>query len=536
SIGYTEHDADYARYFAYMNLFVLSMLVLVLADNLLLMFIGWEGVGLCSYLLIAFWYDNAEFAYNGRKAFVANRIGDAGFILGILTIVWALASHGVWTLTFTGMKAHAQMLAPVSIAAGLLLFFGATGKSAQIPLYVWLPDAMVGPTPVSALIHAATMVTAGVYMIARLNFLYILTPQAMEVVAIISGLTAFFAATIAIVQPDIKRVLAYSTISQIGYMMLGVGVGSFAAGIFHLMTHAFFKSLLFLCSGSIIHVLNGEQDMNRMGGLWNRMPITYATMLVASLAISAIPPFSGFFSKDLILQGAFVTGHLWLWALGVFTAGLTGFYMFRLIFMTFHGTSRLSPENERHVHESPPVMTVPLIVLAFLAFVGGWIGLPHGFLWGDRFSRFLAPIVGKPPVTIVAPAMLPGWQLSIITLAASVIGIIVAWIFYIWSPGLAPRLAANVRAAYVVLMRKYYIDELYDLIITKPLFFFSTYVFFRGVDRGVIDGIADNTGLGFEDGGEGLRRAASGNVQHYAFVYLLGAIAIAAYYLYLVVR
>src|ERR1700687_670585 len=387
SVGYMAHDKDYARYFAYMNLFALSMLVLVLADNLLLMFVGWEGVGLCSYLLIAFWYDNAQFAYNGRKAFEVNRVGDAGFILGILTILSALAAQGVWTLNFAELQAHRAMLAPVATMAGLLLLLGATGKSAQIPLYVWLPDAMVGPTPVSALIHAATMVTAGVYMIARLNFLYLLAPAAMEVVATVGAVTAFFAATIAIVQSDIKRVLAYSTISQIGYMMLGVGVGAFAAGIFHLMTHAFFKGLLFLCSGSVIQALHGEQDMNKMGALKGKLPITYATMLIGTLAISAVPPFSGFFSKDLILEGAFASGHTWLWLIGVVTAGITSFYMFRLIFMTFHGQSRLAPDTEPHVHESPHVMAIPLIVLAAFSLIGGWGGLAGWLLWGAALKR-----------------------------------------------------------------------------------------------------------------------------------------------------
>src|SRR5579875_742294 len=366
SAGYMAHDEDYARYFAYMNLFTLSMLILVLADNLLLMFVGWEGVGLCSYLLIAFWYTNPEFAYNGRKAFVVNRIGDAGFILGILTLVYVLGAHGAWTLAFTDMRAHRDILAevwapfgvPVATVAGLLLFLGATGKSAQIPLYVWLPDAMVGPTPVSALIHAATMVTAGVYMIARLHFLYALGPDAMEVVAVIGAVTCFFAATIAITQPDIKRVLAYSTISQLGYMFLAVGVGAFSAGIFHLMTHAFFKGLLFLCAGSVIHGMGGEQDMNKMGGLAKKMPITCITMWAATLAITAIPPFAGFFSKDLILAGAYTSGHFGLWLLGLITAGLTGLYMFRLMFMTFHGASRVDDKVAHHVHESPPVMTI----------------------------------------------------------------------------------------------------------------------------------------------------------------------------------
>src|SRR5215469_11408935 len=310
SVGYMAHDDDYARYFTYLNLFALSMLILVLADNLVMMFVGWEGVGLCSYLLIGFWYTNPEFAYNGRKAFIVNRIGDAGFLLGIFTLLSALAHHGVWSLNFADLQKHAGLIGSgAATAAGLLLFMGATGKSAQIPLYVWLPDAMVGPTPVSALIHAATMVTAGVYMVARLNFLYTLTPEAMYVVATVGAVTAFFAATIAVVQTDIKRVLAYSTISQIGYMFLGAGAGAFAAGIFHVMTHAFFKALLFLCAGSVIHALEGEQDMTRMGGLWRKLPITYATMLIATLSISAIPGFAGYFSKDLILEATFNSGH-----------------------------------------------------------------------------------------------------------------------------------------------------------------------------------------------------------------------------------
>src|SRR5713101_6736165 len=388
SCGYMAHDEDYARYFAYMNLFALAMLVLVLADNLLLMFVGWEGVGLCSYLLIAFWYSNSEFAYNGRKAFITNRVGDAGFILGIFTIVGALAAHGVWTLSFVGMKAHADLLQPVAVTAALLLFLGATGKSAQVPLYVWLPDAMVGPTPVSALIHAATMVTAGVYMIARLNFLYRLGPDAMQVVAIIGGVTAFFAATIAIVQSDIKRVLAYSTISQIGYMILGVGVGAFATGIFHLMTHAFFKALLFLCAGSVIHALDGEQDMSRMGGLRHQLPTTWLTMLIAALAISGVPLFAGFFSKDLILEATYRSGYHGLWLLGLLTAGFTSFYMFRLIFLTFYGDSQLTTERANDVHESPSIMTAPLLILAAFSILAGWVGLPEGWLWGDAFGRF----------------------------------------------------------------------------------------------------------------------------------------------------
>jgi NADH-quinone oxidoreductase subunit L len=543
SIGYMAHDADYARFFTYMNLFVLAMLVLLLADNLLLMFVGWEGVGLCSYLLIAFWYDNPQFAYNGRKAFIVNRVGDAGFLLGILTIVAALASHGVWTLTFTGMKAHAGLLQPVALAACLLLFLGATGKSAQIPLYVWLPDAMVGPTPVSALIHAATMVTAGVYMIARLSFLYMRAPEAMMVVAIIGGVTSFFAATVALVQTDIKRVLAYSTISQIGYMILAVGAGAFAAGIFHLMTHAFFKGLLFLCAGSIIHALEGDQDMTRMGGLWRKLPITWVTMLIATLAISGLPPFSGFFSKDLILASTYSAGHVWLWLLGVITAGLTALYMFRLIFMTFHGHSRVDVKKEQHLHEAPPVMTIPLIVLAVFAVVGGWVGLPDGLLWGNAFERFLAPVISAPVVGIVAhPAamatviVVPDWMLSVVATMAALLGIVVAWILYLQNPDLPQRFAENMRTLYRLLAHKYYVDELYDLIVSRPLFWSSSNVLHRGVDSMIIDGIVNGTGLTVEGSGEGLRKVESGNVQHYAFVYLIGALAIAAYYAYWVMR
>ncbi len=532
SVGYMEHDEDVARYFTYLNLFAFSMLVLVLADNLLLMFVGWEGVGLCSYLLIGFWYTNREFAYNGRKAFVVNRIGDAGFILGILTIVAALAHQGVWTLEFTQLKAHAHLISPlVATAACLLLFAGATGKSAQLPLYVWLPDAMVGPTPVSALIHAATMVTAGVYMVARLSFLYELAPVAMEVVAAVGAATALFAAAIAVVQPDIKRVLAYSTISQLGYMFIAAGVGAFGAGIFHLMTHAFFKGLLFLCAGSVIHSLSGEQDMNKMGALRRKLPITYATMLIATLAITAVPGFSGYFSKDLILEAAFTSGHVWLWLVGVIAAAFTAFYMFRLIFMTFFGTSRVEPERLHHVHESPPVMTVPLIILALLAALGGWIGLPHGVLWGDAFARFLAPVVGEFEPQLHASALV----LSIAATGAGAMGIAFAWLCYIRSPELPGRIAAQSQATYQLLLHKFYVDELYDLVVTRPLFFISTKVLGRAVDSFAIDGMVDGTGLTLQTTGELARRVESGNVQHYALLYLLGALGVAAYYLYTVI-
>jgi NADH-quinone oxidoreductase subunit L len=533
SCGYMGKDSDYARFFAYMNLFTLSMLVLVLADNMLFMFIGWEGVGFCSYVLIAFWYDNAQFAYNGRKAFVVNRIGDAGFLLGIFALVASFASQGVWTLDFATMREHVGGVSPVvATVAALLLFLGATGKSAQIPLYVWLPDAMVGPTPVSALIHAATMVTAGVYMVARLGFLYQTTPAAMEAVAAIGGLTAFFAATVALAQSDIKRVLAYSTISQIGYMFLGAGVGAFGAAVFHITTHAFFKALLFLGAGSVMHALGGEQEMSRMGGLRRKLPVTHATMLVATLAITAIPGFSGFFSKDQILEAAYVSGHYWLWALAVFTAGLTGLYMFRLFFLTFYGTSRVEASRLPGLHESPAVMTVPLVILALLSLAGGWIGLPAGLLWGDRIGEFLRPIVGQAKAAPGAQALM----LSAIASIAAVIGLALALVFYVAAPGLPALIAARFAALYRILRDKYYVDELYDLFVTRPLFFLADFALGRVVDSYAIEGLVDGVGAAARTGAGAVRRVETGNVQHYALTYLCGALAVLAYCLYYSIR
>jgi NADH-quinone oxidoreductase subunit L len=531
SVGYMAHDEDFARFFTYMNLFALSMLILILADNLLMMFVGWEGVGLCSYLLIAFWYTNPQYAYNGRKAFVVNRIGDAGFLLGMFTIVGTLGAHGVWTLNFVELRNNAALLGGAgATAACFLLFIGATGKSAQIPLYVWLPDAMVGPTPVSALIHAATMVTAGVYMIARLGFMFSMTPSTLDLVATVGALTALFAASIAIVQPDIKKVLAYSTISQLGYMFLGVGSGAYASGIFHVMTHAFFKGLLFLCAGSVMHALGGEQDMNKMGGLRKKLPITFATMFVGTLAIAALFPFSGFFSKDLILDAAFDSGHTWLWLVGVITAGLTSFYMFRLIFMTFFGDSRVDSEKEHHIHESPAVMTIPLIVLAILATFGGWVNIPDNYLWGDAFVRFLAPAVGTFKPVMEANS----FDLSLVASASSIVGGVLAWVLYIQLPGIPFLLAWRLKPAYDLLLNKYYIDEIYNFIVTRPLFWISDNVLNRAIDAYAIDGVAEGAGLAVETSGQVARRIETGNVQHYAFVYLLGALGIVAYYLFLV--
>jgi len=530
SVGYMAHDEDFARFFTYLNLFAFSMLILILADNLLMMFVGWEGVGLCSYLLVAFWYTNPQFAYNGRKAFVVNRIGDAGFLLAMFTIVGTLGAHGVWTLNFVELRNNAALLGGgAATAVAFLMFVGATGKSAQIPLYVWLPDAMVGPTPVSALIHAATMVTAGVYMIARLGFIYAMAPSVLDLVATIGAVTALFAATIALVQPDIKKVLAYSTISQLGYMFLGVGSGAYASGIFHVMTHAFFKGLLFLCAGSVMHALGGEQDMNKMGALWRKIPITFWTMLIATLAISALPPFSGYFSKDLILEAAYESGHWWLWFLGVITAGLTSFYMFRLIIMTFFGESRVEADKEHHIHESPAVMAIPLIVLAILATVGGWVNLPDGILWGDAFVRFLTPVVGT-----FKPILEEGEISRSLPLAAPIIGILLAYVLYVRLPGIPFLLAWRLKPTYDLLLNKYYIDEVYNLIVTRPLFWISENVLNRAIDGFVIDGAAEGAALAVETGGQVARRAETGNVQHYALVYLLGALGVVGYYLFLV--
>ncbi|MFZ2054488.1 MAG: NADH-quinone oxidoreductase subunit L, partial [Candidatus Aminicenantales bacterium] len=392
SVGYMAHDKGYKRYFTYLNLFTFAMLILVMGANLVLMFVGWEGVGLCSYLLIGFWFEKHSAASAGKKAFIVNRIGDAAFILGIFFLLFHVGSGDFRAINEAIEAGH---IAPaLATLVALLLFAGATGKSAQLPLYIWLPDAMEGPTPVSALIHAATMVTAGVYMVARMNLLFTLSGTAAQVVGIVGALTAIFAATMALTQNDIKRVLAYSTISQIGYMFIGCGVGAYAAGMFHLYTHAFFKSLLFLAAGSVMHALSGELDMRKMGGLRKYLPLTYPTFLVGAIAIAGVPFLSGFFSKDAILTRAFAQGQYFIWALGIMGAVLTAFYMFRLIFLTFFGEERLEPHAKEHLHESPPLMTVPLVILAFFSVVAGYAGLP--VVLGEKanlFNRFLEPVI-----------------------------------------------------------------------------------------------------------------------------------------------
>src|ERR1700730_18351381 len=398
STGYMAHESGYYRFFGYMNLFMFSMLTLILANNYMLLFVGWEGVGLCSYLLIGFYFHRHSASTAANKAFIVNRIGDAGFILGALTLSWYLGSFRFIDINRLARSGNFAIGDPVLTTAALLLFVGACGKSAQLPLYVWLPDAMEGPTPVSALIHAATMVTAGVYMVARSNAVFVLAPTAMKTVAMVGALTAVFAASIALVQNDIKRVLAYSTISQLGYMFLALGVGAFAAGIFHLMTHAFFKGLLFLGTGSVIHALSGEQDMRNMGDLRRRIPVTYWTMLIATLAITGIPPFAGFVSKDEILWQTWTSEHgayRILWFVGYATALMTAFYMFRLGYLTFRGRPRMSHEVEHHIHESPTSMTAPLVVLAICSLFVGWLGWPHSLGGSDRFAKFLDPVFAR---------------------------------------------------------------------------------------------------------------------------------------------
>jgi NADH-quinone oxidoreductase subunit L len=530
SIGYMADDAGYARYFTYLNLFTLAMLTLVLADNLPLLFVGWEGVGLCSYLLIGFWFDKEANASAGKKAFVVNRIGDAGFLLGIFVLFWSLGG-GTHSLSFPEIAAHVKAipLDTVTVIA-LLLFVGATGKSAQLPLYVWLPDAMAGPTPVSALIHAATMVTAGVYMIARLHFLYILSPTALAVVATVGALTALFAASIGLMQNDIKKVLAYSTVSQLGYMFLAVGVGAFGAGIFHLMTHAFFKGLLFLGAGSVIHGMGGEQDMRNMGGLRHHQPITFWTMLVATLAITGMPGFAGFFSKDAILAEAMGSpfGSPWLWALGIAAAGLTSFYMFRLLFMSFFGECRADERTRQHVHESPPAMAMPLIVLAILSVVGGYVGLPAHWLWGNRFEAFVEPVLGASPegahLSLATEYMLMGASVLV-----ALIGLAVAYLFYIVQPGLPMLLAYQAQSAYELISNKYYVDELYDLLFVRPTVAGSTWLW-RAFDVGVVDALVNGTAEAVAANSGLWRRLQTGNVQHYAVSMLLGAMVILGYY------
>jgi len=519
STAYMAEDRSYSRYFAFLNLFMFFMLVLVMASDIVLMFVGWEGVGLCSYLLIGFWFERPAAAKAGMKAFIVNRIGDAAFIIGILFL---LANVGSSSLAAINAAPASGLLGPglVTLVA-ILLFVGATGKSAQVPLYVWLPDAMEGPTPVSALIHAATMVTAGVYMVCRLNGLFAASVTASTVVAWVGAITAVFAATMALVQNDIKRVLAYSTISQIGYMFIGCGVGAYAAGMFHLVTHAFFKSLLFLAAGSVIHALGGIQDMRQMGGLRKRLPVTFPVFLVGALAISGIPFLSGFFSKDAILTSAFAGGHYVLYGLGLAGAVMTAFYMFRLIYMTFYGEEKATLTPGHAVHESPRAMTVPLVILAVFSALAGLLGLP--VLFGRRadvFGRFLEGVLGP-----AAHHLAHSTEAALILAAtiSALAGLGLAFLFYRRSPGIPARLAHRFPGTYRLLLGKYYVDEVYDAAVVRPLLGGAGWVY-EHFDLKVIDGTLNGSAAAAGLAGKGLNILQSGLVRDYALAFLMGAI------------
>jgi NADH-quinone oxidoreductase subunit L len=541
SVGYMKQDAGYARYFAYLNLFVVFMLVLVLGSSFPVMFIGWEGVGLCSYLLIGFWFSEKVNADAGKKAFIVNRIGDFGFLVAMF-LLW----HALGTLTFTGMVAKAPAILPaggaIVTAITLFLFLGCTGKSAQIPLYTWLPDAMAGPTPVSALIHAATMVTAGVYLVIRTNILFALAPFSSTVVAGIGALTALFAATIGLKQYDIKKVLAYSTVSQLGYMFLGVGTGAYASGLFHLATHAFFKALLFLGAGSVIHAMHhayhvthshaDAQDMRNMGGLKQYMPVTFWLMLIATLAISGIPPFSGFFSKDEILAAAFARGetspiYLLFYAMGVVAALLTAFYMARLMSMTFLGTNRTGDRERDHLHEAPWIMTGPLVILGVLSALGGLLNLPPFIGGGAALEHWIEPVTA--PAAAFFGLEMPHGNTELFLVGAAVligvVGLVLGWQATLRRP-IVPAADAPADTGFGwVLNRKYFVDEIYDAIIVRPLVWLSRFVLWKGVDQGVVDGAAVNgtaklsRGLGWLGS-----RLQTGQVGVYVVLFLVGAL------------
>jgi NADH-quinone oxidoreductase subunit L len=528
SLGYMAADQDMPRFFIYLNLFIFFMLVLVMADNLLVLFVGWEGVGLCSYLLIGFWYQDHNNAIAGNKAFIVNRIGDFGFVLGIFLLVTELGRQGFWTLDFAELQKHVRLLNPqVLAAAALLLFIGATGKSAQIPLFVWLPDAMAGPTPVSALIHAATMVTAGVYMTARLHFLFSLAPSILTLIAWIGAATAIFAATIALTQNDIKKVLAYSTISQLGYMFLAVGLGAYSAAIFHVFTHAFFKACLFLSAGSVIHALNGEQDMRKMGGLKAHMPITYGAYVIATLAIAGAPLTAGFFSKDMILWRAFSHGAYFLWAIGFITAGLTALYMFRQLFMVFSGECRADEHARAHLHESPATMTVPLVVLAAGSIFAGWLGAPE-YLWENRWDVWLAPVFGAEEGH--HGALETEIYVTLATLGLIAVAIYLAYARYRRKARAIDTDSESTGSLYRLSLNKYYIDEIYDVAIVRPFTAFSAWLA-RVFDPKVVDGIANGIGRTARGMSVLWQGVQTGNVQHYLVGFIMGTLALLGYFI-----
>ena len=516
SIGYMAEDERYARFFTLLNLFVFSMLILVLADNFLLLYVGWELVGLCSYLLIGFWFERPSAADAGKKAFLVTRIGDFGFALGVMLI---FATFGTLSYVQVFEQAPQVLTAGLATAITLLLFAGAVGKSAQIPLYVWLPDAMEGPTPVSALIHAATMVTAGVYMVARTHVLFELAPLSMTVVAVIGAVTAFYAATIALVQNDIKRVLAYSTISQLGYMFLAVGVGAYASGIFHLTTHAFFKALLFLAAGSVMHALAGELDMRKMGGLKDKMRTTYRTFLAGAAALAGFPLLSGFFSKDEILWRAF-NSSIFLWLIGIVTAFLTAFYAFRAVFLTFWGSSRV--DEGVHVHESPRIMTVPLNILAVLALIGGFIGIPHL----SAIEGFLEPVFAHHEAAHASGVL--EWVLMALSALVAIVAIILAQYMYLVNPGVPGRLSRRYASIYRLLSNKYYVDEIYMALIVNPLRRLAGFLS-QTFDAGIIDGAVNGLAAFFGWTGEETRKLQTGYVRNYGLAMLVGVVVVLGY-------
>jgi len=556
SVGYMAHEDGYYRYFAYLNIFMFFMLTLVLADNYLMMFVGWEGVGLASYLLIGFWFLKKSAADAGKKAFITNRVGDFGFLIALFLLIkhfGTLQYDSLWTLVSKYPVETGG--AGVLTAIGLLMLVGATGKSAQIPLYVWLPDAMEGPTPVSALIHAATMVTAGVYMVARSNPIFNRAPDALMAVAVIGTLTAIFAASIGILQTDIKKVLAYSTISQLGYMFMGCGVAAYGAGIFHLMTHAFFKALLFLCSGSIIHELGGEQDMRHMGGLRKYLPWTFWCMTIATFTISGFPPLGAFFSKDEILWRTWASGNRVLWLIGVIAAAMTAFYMFRLWFLTFFGEYRGvvsdagAQEHGAHggeehglPHESPMVMVVPLVILAVLCVVGGWVGVPKAMGGSNHFEHFLDPVFQSTGEAIPAEAASGHGEastelmFSAISVAAATIGFLGAWFLYFKRTDLPDKMAASAGGLYRLIRDKYRIDELYGAVFVQPIIALSTNVFWKGIDRDLIDGAVDGAAAGAQETSDKMRHMQSGNIRSYAGWVAVGAAAVIAFMVWRGVR
>jgi NADH-quinone oxidoreductase subunit L len=532
SIGYMKEDLGFGKFFSFLNLFIFFMLLLVLGSNYLVMFIGWEGVGLCSYLLIGFWYKSSSFASAGKKAFVMNRIGDLGFLLAVILIFVTFGSiefSSIFPLA-AGMTMGDTTLLLITI----LLFIAATGKSAQIPLFTWLPDAMAGPTPVSALIHAATMVTAGIYMIARSNILFTLSPVTLQIVAIVGLATAILAAAIAITQNDIKRVLAYSTVSQLGYMFLGLGVGAFTGAFFHVITHAFFKALLFLGAGSVIHAMSNEQDMRSMGGLKKKLPITFITMLIGTIAIAGIPPLSGFFSKDEILAHAFESNKA-LWIGGFIGALFTAFYMFRMLFLTFYGKFRGTFEEEKHIHESPLSMTFPLIVLAVLSIIGGFLNIPEAIGGNHGLASFLTPVFAD-SAAITGPFNLDHNTEYILMTVSGIAAIVMAvWAYRKYVTNATVPEDDRVRKSFLsnLSYRKFYVDEIYDYLVVKPLDHLSSF-FYRIVDKKGIDGVVNGIANGFNQSGRGIRLMQGGNVGLYIFLMVIGIIAIFIYGLYII--